>query len=277
MRVFEPALRQLQPGQWSVFGPTSFRRYLEENGFDSRRVDTAAHISVDSLDDLAPELREAGAMVLRLGKATDGPGTQFAIVGTPGRVEDFFLVDEEVYTQEDPEVCHPQSDPGEMLPYYLLPRLTERCMVHLAFASGLMGHALGLDRPWPTSAPAMGAGTFSFTVVPYPGAAALEHTAGQVEIDALFVGRRRGKETVFVVESKTGPASSLAKHKLVYAARAVEPRLGATPLVPVYLRCEDRGSTVKFDVVECTGWECELTEIQALKHRRLLLDLGAVI
>lgn len=274
MRVFEPALKYLPSGEWSVFGPTSFRRYLLENGFDNRRIDTAAYISIDSLDDLPPELREAGAMVLRLGRATDGPGTQFAVIGTPGRVEDFFLVDEEIYTQKDPEIYHPQSDPRDLLPYYLLPRLTERCMVNLAFASGLMGYALGLDKPWPTAAPAMGAGTFSFEVVPYPGAQTLQHSTGQVEIDALFVGRRSGKETVFIVESKMGPAGSLAKHKLVYAAKAVAPRLGTTPLAPIYLRCEHRGPTVQYDVVECSGWNRELTQMAAVKHRRLLLDLG---
>lgn len=189
MRIFEPALRWLPPGEWSVFGPTSFRRYLSENGFDSRRIDTAAYISVDSIGDLSPELREAGAMVLRLGRATDGPGAQFAMIGTPGRVEDFFLVDEQIYTQKDPEVYHPQSDPRNLLPFFLLPRLTDRCMVNLAFASGLIGYALGLDRPWPTAAPAMGAGTSSFEVVPYPGAPVLQRSTGQVEIDALFVGR----------------------------------------------------------------------------------------
>lgn len=277
MRVFEPALKYLPSGEWSVFGPTSFRRYLLENGFDNRRIDTAAYISIDSLDDLPPELREAGAMVLRLGRATDGPGTQFAVIGTPGRVEDFFLVDEEIYTQKDLEIYHPQSDPRDLLPYYLLPRLTERCMVNLAFASGLMGYALGLDKPWPTAAPAMGAGTFSFEVVPYPGAQTLQHSTGQVEIDALFVGRRSGKETVFVVESKMGPAGSLAKHKLVYAARAVAPRLGKTPLIPVYMRCEARGSAVQYDVVECAGWERELTGLEPVHHRRLMLHLGTVV
>lgn len=273
MRVFEPALRHLQPGEWSVFGPTSFRRYLEENGFGSRRIDTAAMISVDSLDRLAPELRDAGAMVLRLGKANDGPGTQFALVGTPGRAEDFFLIDEDIYTQHDPEAYCPAGDPRDLLPYYLLPKLTERCMINLAFASGLIGYALNLDEPWPTTAPATGAGTFSFQVVPYPGAKALEHVAGQVEVDALFVGRRRGQETVFVLESKMGPPSSLAKHKLVYAARAVSPRLGMPPLVPVYLRCQAEGSTVQYDFVECGEWEGPLTQMQAVLHRRLVLNL----
>lgn len=277
MRIYEPALRQLRPGGWSVFGPTSFRRYLEENGFDERRIDTAAMISVDSLDRLAPELKEAEAMVLRLGRAQDGPGTQFAVIGTPGRLEDFFLIDADVFTQTEPEVYVPDCDLREILPYYLLPKLTERCLVNLAFASGLMGYALGLDKPWPRAAPATGAGTFSFTVVPYPGGDALKHVSGQVEIDALFVGRRGGQEIAFALESKMGPAGSLAKHKLVYAAKAVTPRLGSTPVVPVYLRCEAHGSTVSYDIVECAEADTELIRLRAVQHRRILLDLQSVV
>lgn len=251
MRIFEPALRQLKPGAWSVFGPTSFQKYLRENGF-TQRVDTASAISVDSLDRLAPELREAGAMVLRLGKASDGPGTQFALVGTPGRVEEFFLVDREVFSQTSKEVFTPRGDLRELLPYYLLPKLTERSMVHLAFASGLIGYALGLDEPWPTAAPATGSGTYSFRFQPYPGAELLHHREGQVEIDAIFTGRRGGRDLVFVLESKMGGPASLAKHKLGYAALALDKQVPpGIEMVPLYLRCQASESGVEYDLLEC--------------------------
>lgn len=273
MRIFEPALRQLRPGSWSVFGPTSFQQYLLDNGFGNRRVDTASMISVDSFDRLAPELRDSGVMVLRLGKASDGPGTQFALVGTPGRLEDFFLVDQDVFTQTEAEVFAPQRNLRDLLPYYLLPKLTERCMVNLAFASGLMGYALGLDEPWPTSAPATGAGTFSFPVVPYPGAVPLQLVDGQVEVDAIFVGRRGGQDVVFVVQSKMGPPGSLAKHKLAYSVQAVRLGAGDTPVTPVYLRCQDAGGRVLFDVVEGVYPGCEVMGLKAKKHRRFQLPL----
>lgn len=273
MRIFEPALRQLKPGEWSVFGPTSFQKYLRENGFG--RVDTASAISVDSLDRLAPELREAGAMVLRLGKASDGPGTQFALIGTPGRLEDFFLIDREVFTQTEPEVFKPDRNLRELLPYYLLPKLTERSMVHLAFASGLIGYALGLDEPWPTAAPATGSGTYSFSFRPYSGAELLHHVDGQVEIDAIFAGRRGGRDLVFVLESKMGLPGSLAKHKLAYPLIALEQglRVSATS-IPIYLRSTQSDRTVTYDLVECAhSGSNELSALLPGGHRRFIVYL----
>lgn len=274
MRMFEPALRQLQQGEWSVFGPTSFLRYLHENDFDSRRVETAAMISVDSIDRLAPELREAGAMVLRLGKAEDGPGTQFALIGTPGRLEDFFLIDEAIFTQPQPEVFQPGLNMRNLLPYYLLPKFTERCMVNLAFASGLIGYALGLDEPWPTAAPATGAGTSTFSFLPYPGAKPLQHVAGQVEIDAIFVGRRGGQDTVFVMESKMGRRGSLAKHKLACAVWALTSKVGSQPVVRVYLRvCHGKGQS-DLDLVECQWNRVALTDLTCTRHMPFALNLA---
>lgn len=49
-----------------------------------------------------------------------------------------------------------------------------------------------------------------------------QHYKGQVEIDALFVGRRNRQETLFVIEAKTSNNfQSLAKHKLVYPVLAL--------------------------------------------------------
>lgn len=273
MRLFEPALKHLRPGSWSVFGPTSFQRYLNQHGFERR--DTASLISVDSLDRLAPELREAEAMVLRLGRASDGPGTQFALVATPGRLADFFLVDEAIFSQTEPELFHPSRNLQDLLPYYLLPKLTERSMIHLAFASGLLGYALGLDEPWPTAAPATGSGTYRFQVQPYIGADLLTHYNGQVEIDAVFAGRRGGRDLIFVLESKMGSDASLAKHKLVYPLLALNASLDdPSRLVPLYVRTKVVEHRVIYDIVESAlGEYPRLDSLVPVAHRRLQLNL----
>ena len=78
------------------------------------------------------------------------------------------------------------------------------------------------------------------------------HNAGQVEIDCLFVAKRGGRDTVFVLEVKSGAFSSLAKHKLVY------PVLGILPKVPedfevisVYVRIQHDGTSLTYNVAEC--------------------------
>ena len=52
------------------------------------------------------------------------------------------------------------------------------------------------------------------------------HNRGQVEIDSLFIGRRRGEDVLFLLEAKQSDRS-LAKHKLVYPALAVADKVPA--------------------------------------------------
>ena len=90
-------------------------------------------------------------------------------------------------------------------------------------------------------APATGQTTFTFEVRPHSSLdVSWQHVNGQVEIDALFVSRLRGRETVFVVEAKVGSGKAdLAKHKLVYPVLALA---GSIPryvdIVPVYLKIQ---------------------------------------
>src|SRR5262245_4564984 len=70
----------------SQYGPTSFRQYCRASGVSAK---TAPSISVQSLSDLAPELRAAGVMVLRCGAGTDG--TDFVLVRAKDWPSDFFL------------------------------------------------------------------------------------------------------------------------------------------------------------------------------------------
>lgn len=252
--VFKPALAQLAAREWGVFGPAPFSEYLRRNGLPL--VDTAQTISVDSVDRLAGSLRERQTMVLRLGSPEGSAGTQFALISTPGRLADFFLLDEQIFTPEPPLTYVPEASLRSLYPYYIMPALTETSLVNLAFASGLLAHALRLEGPGALPAPATGSSTYSFRFRPHAEMAqVLEHVRGQVEVDALFAGRRDGQDCLFIVEAKTGRSgASLAKHKLVYPVLAVATsgRLPAhMQIVPVYLRMVEFEREIQYHVVEC--------------------------
>jgi hypothetical protein len=70
-QLFAPALACMNLGEWDVFGPFSFKRYLEEQGF-SANTDTAAAISIDFHERLPPALPNDGVMALRLRVAPGG-------------------------------------------------------------------------------------------------------------------------------------------------------------------------------------------------------------
>lgn len=251
--MFEPALAELSVSNRSVFGPTSFRDYVTRHAIEASPR-TPRYISVDSLADLAPELREAGVTVLRAGSAPDGTGTGFVLVDGPNGVEDFFLRDEACFAGRSINQFSSPIDDERLVSFRLLPNLSETSLVNLALASGVLSEALALDTSGSLTPPATGRSTFTFEFRPHrEHPALLEHRNGQVEIDTLFAERRNGERTLFVVEAKTGPRSSLAKHKLVYPALAlaesVPPEI---PIVPVYLRCRRTDGAIAFEVAECT-------------------------
>lgn len=274
---FGPALQTMALGGWSLFGPEPFQEYLTEHGLPRR--DTAQAISVDFLERLAPSLRTHEVMVLRMGQS--GGTTRFALVSTPGRLRDFFLHDDEVFGDWGPEPFTPEVPPRSLVAYSVLGVRTETSLVNLAFASGLIGEALGLDRPYPTGAPATGSSTYCFKFRPHSAMnTILEHIKGQVEIDAVFVGRREGQPHLFVVEAKSGAETrTLAKHKLVYPVLAVAPKVPAElPIVPVYLRVVDEGERVLYHVTECGFADPRqvtpaLDQLKPLRHRCLELRL----
>jgi hypothetical protein len=256
--------------EWSLYGPQSFQGYLTEHNL--RKHDTAQTISVDHYERLNPALRQADTMVLRLGKSHDG-STQFALVGTPGRLADFFLHDTPAPGPE------PYTAEADLTAYSVFPTLTETSQVNLAFASGLIGHALDLDKPYPTAAPATGSSTYTFSFLVHSEyQQRLTHVNGQVEIDAVFVGRRRGNPHLFVLEAKSGTATrTLAKHKLVYAALALAPRVPPEmPIIPVYLRVT--GQT--YHLTEChlpdpRTQTVALDELTPVRRRSLTLTTTA--
>lgn len=250
--VFEPALRELVTSDRSVFGPTSFRDYVSGHDLEATPR-TPRYISVDSLADLSPELREAGTMVLRMGSAPDGTGTAFALVESPGGVEEYFLHDEAIFADRPVERVRSAVERDRLVSFHLLPSLSETSLVNLGLASGVLAEALDLDTSGALAPPATGRSTFTFDVRPRGDLAeTITHRHGQVEIDTLFAERRDGELALFVLEAKTGPRATLAKHKLVYPLLAVAN--GVSPeidLVPVYLRCRQSGETITFEVAEC--------------------------
>lgn len=192
-------------------------------------------------------------MVLRLGNASDGPGTQFALVSTPGRLEDFFVVDETL-NFHIPTTYLPELTLDNLFPYFVFPKLTEKSLVNLAFATGLMGYALGLEQPYPVAAPATGGSTYTFRYClhkEFP--VELTHRKGQVEIDAVFVGRRNNKDHLFILGTKCNSDQSLAKHKLIYPALALYPYVPKDmPIVPVYMRVAAGDKDIIYRIVECS-------------------------
>ncbi|HYF95162.1 MAG TPA: hypothetical protein VD969_23375 [Symbiobacteriaceae bacterium] len=240
---FGPALSAMI-GPWSLFGPTSFQDYLTGNHIPKK--DTAQAISVDHLERLAPSLKAKNTMVLRLGKG------HFVLIGTPGHLHDFFLHDDELFGKRPPEAY--ESAKEAITPYRVFPTLTETSLVNLAFASGLIGHALGLDPPYPTAAPATGSSTYTFRFRPHAHMGAiLIHMGGQVEIDAVFTGSRGGKPHLFILEAKSGTDTrTLAKHKLVYPILALAPRVDpAWPIIPIYLRTVADTNAIHYHIAEC--------------------------
>lgn len=255
MPLFDAAISSLRQDEGDHFGPFSFLRYCQEQGFSAGR--TAEHISVDSIDRLAPELRANDCMVLRLGQATDGRGTQFAVVRIPGDSPGcFFLNDRELFDHEPIRTFLPRAEVVELFAYGLLNSLTENSATLLAFATGLMAQALELDDRDRKILPASGNSTyrFGFGVHPfYP--VTLEHRNGQVEFDALFLAKRDGRDTVFILEAKKSEGlRSLAKHKLAYPVFGIKAG-GRLPdgfgIVPVYLRIIHLGSQLIYNVAEC--------------------------
>lgn len=280
--VFEPVMSVLRSKKWGIYGPTSFQGYAKKNGLTVPR--TAEYISVDHMERLNSLLRREQAMVLRLGTAVDGPGTQFAVVKTPNRLHDYFLLEEQCFTETHPVTYLPSVSFRNLFPYYIFPKRTETSMVNLAFASGLIGHALNLDKPFPVAAPATGNSTYTFRFYAHSEhPVELVHINGQAEIDAVFVGSRRGKDCLFILESKSGANKSLAKHKLVYPVLALAPYAPADmPIIPVYLKVQQTEMNVCYHVVECAFPDPRrkvrsLNELTVVSHRCLSLPLPQVV
>ncbi|WP_263019979.1 DUF6997 domain-containing protein [Natronobiforma cellulositropha] len=280
--IFEPALTTLAASSQRVFGPVSFRDYVSEHGLEAGPR-TPRYISVDTVDDLAPELREHGSMVLRMGAAPDGTGTAFVLVDAPGGVSDYFLLDDDLFDEQPTEAVASPVGQDRLLSFTVLPTLSETSLVNLGLASGVLAHALELDTTGALAPPATGRSTFTFDVRPHGSLeTTVTHRSGQVEIDTLFAERRNGEMTLFVIEAKTGSRASLAKHKLVYPILAIAEHIPAEiTITPVYLRCRQADATVTFEVAECQfpdprGSHPAIDELAVVQRRVIELRLDEV-
>jgi len=279
---WDPALRSLQETASGIYGPRSFIGYLQETGQDPSQYRTAAELSVDTRPELSSRLNDHDTIVLRLGRATDGPGTQFALVRVPDRLDDFFIderefpaVDREIldYTDGGDDTLALGQDARDMLDVYRsLPTFSETGFVNFALSTGLFSRALDLDPDRIGTAPTTVASTFEFAFESHPDRpTVLRHNDGQVEIDALVMTRRNGERVLLVVEAKCGARRELAKHKVGYPALAAETSLSldVDRVVPVYLRARPAKEGVRYSIYECS-------ELQAGQERPCLAKLHVV-
>lgn len=271
--IFSYALRSLG-GVDGITAPMSFRDYVKASGVDIRRT-TPEYISIDSYGRLPVLLRKASAMIFRLGES-EGTGTQFSIVQVTDHLRDFFVFDDDVFSAVPVDTYLPEASVRALFPFSLLDHSAETNAVNLAFASGVVAEALELDQP--AAIPATGRGRYSFAFRPHSSLeGVLQHRLGQVEVDAAFVGRRRGRQCLFVLEAKvTGSAGSLALHKLAYPCLAFRPRVPADlPIVPVYLRVSrsEEGVTFNFALFDdiSHGEELIIDRMRTSSVRRLLV------
>lgn len=250
--VFGPALDQLAGSDQHVYGPTSFRDYVSTHNL-SGSPRTPRYISVDAVSDLELELRDADVMILRMGSAPNGTGTAFLLVDGPNGVSDFFLHDDEIFANQNIERVPSLVEQDRLLSFTILPKLSETSLVNLGLASGVLSQALNLDTTGALAPPATGRSTFTFELRPHSAFETIvTHRSGQVEIDTLFAERRDGETVLFVIEAKTGPRSTLAKHKLVYPILAIAENIPADiTIIPVYLRCRENNDTITFEIAEC--------------------------
>jgi hypothetical protein len=292
---WDPALDTLPSNSPAVFGPESFRAYLDRTGTDPNDYRTATEISVDSRSRLADRLQSADATVLRLGRAPDGRGTQFALVRVPGQLDDFYL-DESEFDSTDRRVFDytPDGDDLDRLPdpavdalgvYRSLPTLSETSIVDLGLSTHVLPWALHLgedDDETTTSAASVTTvqSTFSFSFDPHPACdTTLQHRSGQVEADAIVPARRGDGRLFVVIETKRGAQRALAKHKLLYPALAAG---GWAPerfdrIVPVFVRAHRGDDGLDYSVYECSAVPTDETACLAAvtverdRHCRVLL------
>lgn len=248
--IFHDLLQEMQAKEQRVSIPQGFQDYVNANNLKAK---TAASISIDSIKKLPKVLRDQNTMVLRLGSRPASNQTYFSLVKT-NDMKTFFFDDASLFSQLQPELFLPNVSIRSLFAFQLLPKVTETSVVNLAIASGLMAEALNLADDKTIVVPATGQSTFTFNFKPLANEnVVLEHINGQVEIDAVFVAKRKVKEHLFVIEAKHGDKfDSLAKHKLLYPSLSLLQKLPSSmPIVPVYLRSIKTPNGIDFYIAEC--------------------------
>lgn len=251
--MFDRAIKEIESTGKIVGGPRSFQEYAA--GANSGNKRTAQYISINSFNDLTSELKSSGYMVFRLGSPKGSRHTEFALAKAVESWSDYFFIDTDIFPTHELEVFLPSTSTCGLFPYQLLTTLTETSLVNLAMASGLLTKALDIEQDNNQIIPATGQSTFTFDFQPTSHCShVLTHNQGQVEIDALFVGKRKGKECLFVIEAKSGKRfDSLAKHKLLYPILTLQNNIPAfMEVIPVYLRTIKKEDHIEFNIAECS-------------------------
>lgn len=256
--VFGYALDYLNAHNLRIYPPENFKDiYLKKAGI-SRNVGTAETISINTLEQLANVSKRAireNAIPLRLGSSQGSKGTQFTIVKS-SNVTDFFLIESDIFIQQE-ETYIPDSSLRDLFIFEIIHTFSENTLVNLALHSGLLQKALMLDPGSKLSSAITGyQSTFQFVFKPHSlDDTICMHYPGQVEIDAAFLGRREGKEHLFVIEAKSASrANTLAKHKLFYPVLALvsSNRIPKDiSIIPVYLKARKVNKGWNFNIVQC--------------------------
>jgi hypothetical protein len=265
MSHWDPALRSLQDSSDNLYGPESFIGYLRDTDQDPNQYRTAAELSIDTRTELSNRLQEEDTMVLRLGRAPDRPGTQFALVNAANTLDDFFINESEFtpvnrqtldYSSGGDDALDLQQSAKDMLEVYrTLPTFSETSFVNFALSTGIVSQALDLDSEQIGTAPTTVASTFDFRYEPHPEhPSVVHHNSGQIEIDALIMTRRNGKRILLVIEAKRGSPLDLAKHKLAYPAIAAKTSLSLAVdhIIPVYIRANSIDDMMRYSIYECS-------------------------
>lgn len=250
--IYAPRIESFTQSEYIVSEPESFKAYTEATL--GKSLEPWPYISIDSVQKLRPELKQANMMVLRLGGRSNRKGSYFSLIKAKHSYSDFFFVDDKLFSALTPELFLPDVSIRSLFPFQLLPKVTETSVVNLALASGLLPHALGVEKSDTLLIPATGQSVFTFEFRPRGDSdSTLLHHQGQVEIDAVFVAKRDNKESLFIVEAKHGEKfDSLAKHKLLYPILSLLPKIPASmPIIPVYLRSIKTETGIDFFIAEC--------------------------
>lgn len=280
--IFRPAIDELVLKDVGIYGPKSFQEYVKAYHFDGLK--TAQYISVDFYERLQKILRKNSTMVFRLGKSVDGKTTNFALVKVKDHLKDFFLCDKDIFSNEEITTFLPTTSLRKFYQYLILPELSESSFVNLGLASGLIATAISLDDPDATIIPATCQSTFTFEFKPHSHLPnILQHGNGQVEIDSIFIERRKDKDTLFLIEAKSSykreSFNSLAKHKLVYPLLALYPKIPKDmPIVPIYIKVKKIEDGVTFDIAECEFPDPRkispnIDQLKVVKHARYFLPV----
>ncbi len=252
--LFDIALNEMEENDQCFWGPKSFQDYLEENnkkGINTHR--TAQYISIDSYNELDTNLKAKNCMILRLGHSK-GTGTQFCLVKSQKGPSKYFLFDQETFGNLKCLYYKPPLKAKNLFPFYLMPSVSETSLVNYSFASGLFNKALELDDLNEFIIPATGSSTYTFSVKPHSQFDVVTtHKNGQIQVDALFIGQRQGKQHLFVLEAKTNMTfKSIAKHKLIYPILAFAGNVPKEiPIIPLYLKVFLDRSEIHFFIAEC--------------------------